>query len=82
MFASKNFSTFAFKKSGGTVEIAFGEKPVVTYSLLIIIYNVGGVLMRTLQPSEDGSTSASLDGLPAGTHIIKNGTTSYKTIKK
>ena len=115
------------QKSGGTVEFAFSEKPVVTYSggNLVIsvrngaasvsyplsnmqkftfgevndmedritapadqkpqptyIYNVGGVLMRTLQPSEDGSTSASLDGLPAGTYIIKNGKTTYKTIKR
>ena len=113
------------QKSGGTVEFAFSEKPVVTYSdgCLVVsvqgasvkyplsnmqkftfgevsdqwtrivapadqkpqptyIYNVGGVLLRTLQPSADGSTSASLDGLPAGTYIIKNGTTSYKTIKK
>ena len=46
------------------------------------IYNVGGMLMRTLQPSDDGSTSASLDGLPAGTYIIKNGKTTYKTIKR
>jgi len=113
------------QKSGGTVEFAFSEKPVVTYcgGYLVIsvqgasveyplsnmqkftfgevsdfedritapadmkpqptyIYNVGGVLLRIFQPSEDGSTSASLDGLPAGTYIIKNGNTSYKTIKK
>ena len=113
------------QKSGGTVEFAFSEKPVVTYSggCLVIslqgasveyplsnmqkftfgevsdqwtrivapadqkpqptyIYNVGGVLLRTLQPSDDGTTPASLDGLPAGTYIIKNGNTSYKTIKK
>lgn len=115
------------QKSGGTVEFAFREKPVVTYSddYLVIsvqdgqatvsyplgnlqkftfgetsdsytrivppkevapqptyIYNVGGVLLRTIRPSADGSTSASLDGLPAGTYIIKNGTTNYKTIKK
>jgi len=46
------------------------------------IYNVGGMLLRTFSPSDDRSTSASLDGLPAGTYIIKNGTTSYKIIKK
>ena len=46
------------------------------------IYNVGGMLVRTLQPSEDGSTPATLDGLPAGTYIIKNGHTSYKIFKK
>ena len=113
------------QKSGGTVEYAFSEKPVVTYrdGYLVIsgdgasvmypmsnmhkftfgevsdlvtrikaptneapqptyIYNVGGILMRTLQPSEDGSTPASLDGLPTGTYIIKNGNTNYKITKK
>ena len=112
------------QKSGGTVEYAFSEKPVVTYKdgYLVIsaaeasveyplsnmqkftfgevsdhvtrittltgmapeptfIYNVGGILMRTLQPSEDGNTPASLDGLAAGTYIIKNGKTSYKITK-
>ena len=113
------------QKSGGTVEYAFSEKPVVTYSngnLVIsvpgasveyplsnmekftfgevtdmvtritapvdvapqptFIYNVSGVLMRTFQPGENGTTPASLDGLPAGTYVIKNGKTSYKVAKK
>ena len=113
------------QKSGGTVEYAFSEKPVVTYSNgnLVIsvpgasveyplsnmekftfgevtdmvtritapvdvapqptyIYNVSGVLMRTFQPGENGTTPASLDGLPAGTYVIKNGKTSYKVVKK
>ena len=115
------------QKSGGTVEFAFSEKPVVTYSdgYLVIsvqyglasvsyplsdmqkftfgelssdytriiapkdvapqptyIYSIGGMLMRTLQPGEDGSTPANVDGLPAGTYIIKNGNTTYKINKK
>lgn len=115
------------QKSGGTVEFAFCEKPVVTYSdgYLVItvldesasvsyplfdmqkftfgelssnytrivapkddvpqptyIYNIGGILMRTLQPTKDGSTPANVDDLPAGTYIIKNGNTNYKIIKK
>ena len=113
------------QKSGGTVEFAFREKPVVTYNngFLIIsvaeasvtyplidvqkftfdkvgdnytritvpaevmpqptyIYNSSGILMRTLQPSEDGSTPATLNGLPTGTYIIKNGKITYKTIKR
>lgn len=115
------------QKSGGTVEFAFSEKPVVTYSegFLVItvqdasasvsyplsnmqkftfselssnytriiapkdatpqptyIYNIGGILVRTLQPTEDGTTPATLDGLPTGTYIIKNGTTNYKVNKK
>ena len=114
------------QKSGGTVQYAFREKPVVTYSegYLIIsaseasvsyplsnmqkftfgdveedqitritapadvapqptfIYSIDGKLMRTLQPSEDGTTSASVEGLPTGTYIIKNGKTTYKVVKK
>lgn len=116
------------QKSGGTVEYAFNEKPVVIFSddnLIITfkneaviefplsdmqkftftkvdsdtwedcitvpkkttpqptyIYSIGGMLMCTLQPNEDGSTPANLDGLPTGTYIIKNGNTSYKIFKK
>ena len=54
-----------------------GTAPQPTY-----IYNVGGVLMRTMQPDADGTTSNSLEALPAGTYIVKNGKTSYKIIKK
>lgn len=46
------------------------------------IYNVSGMLVRTLQPGSDGSTSASLDGLPVGTYVIKNGKTTYKVLKR
>ena len=46
------------------------------------IYNISGILVRTLQPTEDGTTPATLDGLPAGTYIIKNGKTNYKVNKK
>ena len=114
------------QKSGGTVEFAFSEKPVVTYSegYLVVtaqertvqfpmsnmqkftfgeieedqvtritppvnvapqptyIYGIDGKLMRTLKPSGDGTTPANLDGLPAGTYVIKNGTTTYKVLKK
>ena len=116
---------FVHQKSGGVVEYAFSEKPVVTYSegYLVIsaaeasvsyplsdlqkftfgevddqvtrivapantapqptfIYSIDGKLMRTLQPSEDGATSASLEGLPAGTYVVKNGKTSYKVLKR
>ena len=116
------------QKSGGTIEYAFSEKPVVTFSgsQLVItfkddafmwfplsdmqkftfeevdsntwedritvpkemtpqptyIYNIGGTLIRTLQPTKDGNTPATLGGLPAGTYIIKNGKTNYKINKK
>lgn len=116
---------FLHQKSGGVVEFAFSEKPVVTYNgnALVIsvpdasvtypladvqkftfgevdenvtritapvnekpqptyIYSIDGKLMRTLKPGEDGKTSASVDGLPAGTYVIKNGKTSYKILKK
>ena len=46
------------------------------------IYSVDGKLMRTYKPEEDGSTSASLEGLPAGTYVIKNGKVSYKYLKR
>lgn len=119
-------SLIVHQKSGGTVEFAFSEKPVVTYSegYLSIsaqdravhfplsnlqkftfgeieddqvtritpsvnvapqptyIYSIDGKLMRTLKPREDGTTPANLDGLPAGTYVIKNGTTTYKVLKK
>jgi len=115
------------QKSGGTVEFAFCEKPVVTYDnegYLVIstqdravrfpmsnlqkftfgeieddqitritapvsvapqatyIYSIDGKLMRTMQPSEDGTTPADINGLPAGTYVIKNGKTTYKVLKK
>ncbi len=116
---------FVHPKTGGVLEIAFSEKPVVTYSdgnLIITaaeasvtyplsnmdkftfgevddqvtritapvntapqptyIYSLDGKLMRTLQPSEDGTTPASLDGLTPGTYVIKNGKTSYKVLKR
>jgi len=127
VFATSNAATalIVHQKTGGTVEYAFSEKPVVTYrdGYLVIsatgasvsyplsnmqkftfgevsdlvtritaptgtkpqptyIYNVGGVLVRSFEPSEDSSTPANLDGLPAGTYIIKNGKTSYKINKK
>lgn len=124
-FSWADTALIVHQKSGGTVEYAFSEKPVVTYrdGYLVIsaqeasvmypmsnmqkftfgelsdqwtrftppvggrpqptyIYSIGGILMRTLQPSEDGSTPATLDGLPTGTYIIKNGNTTYKTIKR
>ena len=46
------------------------------------IYDIGGRLVRTMQPAADGKTPASLDGLSTGTYIIKNGQTSYKVLKK
>ena len=114
------------QKSGGVVQYAFSEKPVVTYNegYLVIsaseasvsyplsdmqkftfgeaeedqitritapvnvapqptyIYSIDGKLMRTLKPSDDGTTSASLEGLPAGTYVVKNGKTTYKVLKK
>ena len=46
------------------------------------IYGIDGKLMRTYKPGENGSTSASLEGLPAGTYVIKNGKVSYKYLKR
>ena len=46
------------------------------------IYSLDGKLLRTYKPGEDGRTSTSLEGLPAGTYVIQNGTTSYKMLKR
>lgn len=116
---------FVHQKSGGIVEYAFAEKPVVTYNegYLVIsssgasvmyplstmqkftfgevddqvtritapegvaaqptrIYSIDGKLMRTYQPGDERTTSASLEGLPAGTYVIKNGQTSFKVMKR
>ena len=116
---------FVHQKSGGVLEIAFSEKPVVTYSdgnVVItaseasviypisdldkftfgevddqvtritapvdiapqptFIYGIDGKLTRTYKPNADGTTSTSLEGLPAGTYVIKNGQTSYKVLKR
>ena len=116
---------FVHQKSGGVLEIAFSEKPIVTYNegYLVIsvtdasvsyplsdmdkftfgevdehvtritapvdvapqptfIYSIDGKLMRTYKPNEDGTTSTSLECLPAGTYVIKNGKTSYKMLKR
>ena len=118
-------SLFVHSKSGDVLEIAFSEKPVVTYSegyvvvsaaeasvsypIAILdkftfgetsehvtritapvnvapqptfIYSIDGKLMRTYKPNEDGTTSASLEGLPTGTYVVKNGKTSYKVVKR
>ena len=128
-----DFSLVVHRKSGGQVEYAFREQPIVTYEgdyLIIssglidlegtggasvwfplddvrkltigettenatritapknekahptLIYTLDGKLVRTLQPSDDGTTPASLDGLPAGTYVIKNGSLTYKAAKK
>ena len=128
-----NFSLMVHRKSGGLVEYAFSEQPIVTYEgdYLIIssglidlegtggasvwfplddvrkltieettenvtrvtapknekahptqIFTLDGKLVRTLQPAADGTTSASLDGLPAGTYVIKNGSLTYKAARK
>ena len=118
-------SLFVHAKSGDVLEIAFSEKPVITYnegSIVItatggwvsyplsnlekftfgettehvtrivapanvtpqptFIYSIDGKLMRTYKPNEDGTTSASLEGLPAGTYVVKNGKISYKVAKR
>ncbi|MBR4130206.1 MAG: hypothetical protein IKU02_04680 [Bacteroidaceae bacterium] len=46
------------------------------------IFGIDGKLMCTYKPGENGSTSASLEGLPAGTYVIKNGNVSYKYLKR
>lgn len=45
------------------------------------IYSVNGTLVRVAK-AEDGAASLNTADLPAGTYIVKNGTTSYKIIKR
>lgn len=71
---------FTFNEATDAVERITAAANVAPQPTLI--YGVDGVLMRTLKPVADGSTPATLNGLPAGTYIIKNGTTKFKVIKK
>lgn len=63
-------------------QITLITAPVSVVPQPTYIYSIDGKLMRTLQPNENGTTSASVDGLPTGTYIIKNGKTTYKVAKK
>lgn len=47
----------------------------------ISIYDMRGMLVKTIKQS-DGSASFSTSDLPQGTYIIKNGSTTYKIIKR
>lgn len=80
VYPMSDLEKFTFKEATNRVEritAPANQTPQPTY-----IYNVGGMLLNTLQPNEDGTTPATLDGLPAGTYIIKNGKTTYKIIKR
>ena len=45
------------------------------------IYNINGVLLKTIKQS-DGTSSFSTADLSKGIYVIKNGKTTYKIIKK
>lgn len=45
------------------------------------VYTSNGVLLKELQP-EEGTTHLLLEGLSNGVYIIRNGSTTYKIIKK
>ena len=45
------------------------------------IYSVNGTLVRVAK-AEDGAATLNTADLPAGTYIVKNGTTSYKIVKR
>ncbi len=46
------------------------------------IYTIDGKLLRTIKAREEGSTSFSLDDLPRGIYVIKNGNTTHKISKR
>ena len=80
MYPLENLQKFTFGEV--TDQVTRITAPANTAPQTTYIYNVSGMLMRTLEPSDNGSTSASLEGLPTGTYIIKNGKTTYKVLKK
>ena len=80
MYPLENLQKFTFGEV--TDQVTRITAPANTAPQATYIYNVSGMLMRTLEPSDNGSTSASLEGLPTGTYIIKNGKTTYKVLKK
>ena len=80
MYPLSNMQKFTFGEVDElvtTITAPVNVAPQPTY-----IYSIDGKLMRTYKPGENGRTSTSLDGLGAGTYIIKNGTTSYKMLKR
>lgn len=58
---------------------------VVTHrseSDMVRIYSVKGQLLRAVKADEDGVTSLVLGEMAPGIYIVKNGSTSYKIVKK
>lgn len=79
-FPLENMKKFTFGEVDDEVTritVPASTTPQPTY-----IYSIDGKLLRTFKPGEDGSASASLEGLPAGTYVVKNGNVSYKYLKR
>ena len=73
---------FTFEETADAVESVSMNQPKGDGT--VRIYNVSGILLRTIQPSENGGSDArfSTQDLPAGIYIIKQGTQTYKIRKK
>lgn len=65
--------TFTDVKASAIPTLQVSSQPAAT----VRIYDGQGFLLRTIEPV-GGSTVFSLEGLPSGVLIIKNGTTTYK----
>ena len=73
---------FTFSETEDAVESVTMKQPKGDET--VRIYNVSGILVRTIQPSQTESTDTkfSTRDLPKGTYIIKQGNQTYKITKK
>lgn len=73
---------FTFEETVDAVENVTMQQPKGDGT--VHIYNVSGILVRTIQPSQTESADAkfSTRDLPRGTYIIKQGNLTYKITKK
>ena len=69
--------------------MSFDDKPtsveqVITQKSVdkIKVYDTNGKLIKTIETSDDGTSTISLDGLKTGIYIVKNGYTTYKIQKQ
>lgn len=72
-----NLEKLTFEESSTDISAVYTEGVTAD----IQIFTASGTLVQTIRPEEKSATF-SIDNLPAGTYVIKNGTTTYKIMKK
>lgn len=72
-----NLEKFTFSNEANAIDVLTTEGTGDD----VHIYNTNGVLLRTVKQT-DGTASFSTSDLPKGIYIIKNGSTTYKIVKK